>query len=114
MKDGEDTDDGEEEETQSKAHALEKTQGLKGIIDGEGGSVVVDLYKLGTIHLFILIELLFINWAYLSWRFNSTHYYSCIPYSHVQWLIYVFRDIKYSPVHGHFELLYILHSKPAK
>ena len=79
----------------AKANGLEKTQGLKGIIDGEGGSVVVDLYKLGTIHLFILIELLFINWAYLSWRFNSTHYYSCIPYSHVQWLIYVFRDIKY-------------------
>jgi hypothetical protein len=53
MKDGEDTDDGEEEETQSKAHALEKTQGLKGIIDGECGSVVVDLSNLSTTYLFI-------------------------------------------------------------
>ena len=54
---------GRKKKSRVKAHGLEKTQGLKGLIDGEGGSVVVDLYNLGTMHLFILIELVFINWA---------------------------------------------------
>ena len=40
-----------------EAHGLEKPQVLRGLIDGEDGSVVVDLPNLGTQHVFILIEL---------------------------------------------------------
>ena len=41
------------------AHDLEKPQVLRGLIDGEDGSVVVDLPNLGSQHVFILIELCF-------------------------------------------------------
>jgi hypothetical protein len=41
------------------AHGLEKLQVLRGLIDVEDGSVVVDLPILGTQHVFILIELCF-------------------------------------------------------
>jgi hypothetical protein len=51
---GEDTDEGEEEKCRAKANGLEKTQGLKGLIYGEGGSIVLDLYNLDRTHLFIL------------------------------------------------------------
>jgi hypothetical protein len=37
----------------TNTHDLEKTQGLKGLIDGEGDSVVVDSSNLSTTHLFI-------------------------------------------------------------
>ena len=42
-----------------EAHGLEKPQVLRGLIDVEDGSVVVDLPNLGTQHVFILIELCF-------------------------------------------------------
>jgi hypothetical protein len=40
-------------ESREEAHGLEKLQVLKDLIDGEDGSVVVDLPKLGTQHVFI-------------------------------------------------------------
>jgi hypothetical protein len=49
---------GRKKKCRAKANGLEKTQGLKGLIDGEGSSVVVDLFNLERTHLFILIELL--------------------------------------------------------
>jgi hypothetical protein len=55
------------------AHGLEKPQVLRGLIDVEDGSVVVDLLNLGTEHVFRLIELCFNARAYLSWTFTSTH-----------------------------------------
>ena len=42
-----------------EAHGLEKLQVLRGLIDVEDGSVVVDLPNLGAQHVFILIELCF-------------------------------------------------------
>jgi hypothetical protein len=42
-----------------EAHDLEKPQVLRGPIDVEDGSVVVDLPNLGAQHVFILIELCF-------------------------------------------------------
>ena len=54
---------GRKKKCRAKAHGLEKTQGLKGFINGEGGSVVVELSNLGRTHLFKLIELFFNNWA---------------------------------------------------
>ena len=44
---------------QSRSTWLEKPQGLRGLIDGEDGSVVVDLPNLGAQHVFILIVLCF-------------------------------------------------------
>ena len=41
----------------AEAHGLEKLQVLRGLIDVEDGSVVVDLPNLGAQHVFILIEL---------------------------------------------------------
>ena len=43
----------------AEAHGLEKLQVLRGLIDVEDGSVVVDLPNLGTQHVFILIVLCF-------------------------------------------------------
>ena len=48
--------DEEEEESGAEAYGLEKRQVLRGLIDVEDGSVVVDLPNLGTQHLFILTE----------------------------------------------------------
>ena len=45
--------------SRAEAHGLEKLQVLRGLIDVEDGSVVVDLPNLGTQHVFILIELCF-------------------------------------------------------
>ena len=45
--------------SRAEAHGLEKPQVLRGLIDVEDGSVVVDLPNLGTQHVFILIELCF-------------------------------------------------------
>ena len=47
------------EKSRAEAHGLEKPQVLRGLIDVEDGSVVVDLPNLGTQHVFILIELCF-------------------------------------------------------
>ena len=43
--------------SRAEAHGLEKLQVLRGLIDVEDGSVVVDLPNLGAQHVFILIEL---------------------------------------------------------
>jgi hypothetical protein len=40
----------------AEAHVLEKLQVLRGLIDVEDGSVVVELHNLGAQHVFILIE----------------------------------------------------------
>ena len=45
--------------SRAEAHGLEKPQVLRGLIDVEDGSVVVDLPNLGTQHVFVLIELCF-------------------------------------------------------
>ena len=44
----------------AKAQGLEKLQVLRGLIDGEDGSVAVDLPNLGAQHGFILTELCFL------------------------------------------------------
>jgi hypothetical protein len=46
-----------------EAHGLENPQVLRGLIDVEDGSVVVDLSNLGAQHVFILIELCFHWWG---------------------------------------------------
>ena len=45
--------------SRAEARGLEKLQVLRGLIDVEDGSVVVDLPNLGAQHVFILIELCF-------------------------------------------------------
>ena len=51
-----DEEEEEEEKSGAEAHGLEKPQVLRGLIDVEDGSVVVDLPSLGTQHLFILTK----------------------------------------------------------
>jgi hypothetical protein len=46
-------------ESLAEARGLEKPQVIRGLIDGEDGSVVVDLPNLGTQLVFILMELCF-------------------------------------------------------
>jgi hypothetical protein len=53
-------------ENGAEACSLEKPQVLRGLIDGEDVSVVVDLPNLGTHLVFILIELCFHCGAYLG------------------------------------------------
>ena len=53
MKEGEDTENGEEEYS-SRNPNLVKTQHLKGPTDMEDDDIVVDLPNLGTQHVFIL------------------------------------------------------------
>ena len=50
----------ETEEKQSRSIWPGETASYKGLIDGEDGSVVVDLPNLGIQHAFILIELCFL------------------------------------------------------
>ena len=45
--------------SRAEAHGLEKPQVLRGLIDVEDGSVVVDLPNLGALHAIILTELCF-------------------------------------------------------
>mgnify|MGYP001120643550 CR=1 FL=1 len=52
--------------SRAEAHGLEKPQVLRGLIDVEDGSVVVDLPNLGAQHVFILTELCFHCQAYLG------------------------------------------------
>ena len=49
--------------SRAEAHGLEKTQILRGLIDGEDGSVTVDLPNLGAQRVFILTELCFHCWG---------------------------------------------------
>ena len=49
--------------SRAEAHGLEKPQVLRGLIDVEDGSVVVDLVNLGAQHVFILTELCFHCWG---------------------------------------------------
>jgi hypothetical protein len=46
-------------ESGAEAPGLEKPQGIRGLLNGEDGSVAVDLPHLGAQHGFILIELCF-------------------------------------------------------
>jgi hypothetical protein len=46
-------------ESRAEAHGLENPQVLRGLIDGEDGSVGIDLANLGSQIIFILIELCF-------------------------------------------------------
>jgi hypothetical protein len=52
--------------SRAEAHGLEKPQVLRGLIDGEDGSVAVDLPNLGAQHVFILTESCFHCRAYLG------------------------------------------------
>jgi hypothetical protein len=58
--------------SEAEAHGLEKLQVLRGLIDGEDGSVVVDLPRLGTQHIFILIVLCFHCRGIFGRRFAAT------------------------------------------
>jgi hypothetical protein len=49
--------------SRTEAHGLEKPLVLRGLIDVEDGSIVVDLPILGTQHVFILTELCFYFWS---------------------------------------------------
>jgi hypothetical protein len=59
MEEGQAAEEEEEEKHRAEAYGLEKPQVLSGLIDGQGGSVAVDLSNLGSQHVFILIELCF-------------------------------------------------------
>jgi hypothetical protein len=50
-------------EEEAEACGLEKPQVIRGLIDGEDGSVEVDLPNLGSQLVFILIELCFHCWG---------------------------------------------------
>jgi hypothetical protein len=58
----------------AEVHGLKKQQVLRGLIDVEDGSVVVDLPNLGTWHVFILTMLCFHCWG--IFRFTVTFTYS--------------------------------------
>jgi hypothetical protein len=56
-----------------EAHGLEKPQVLRGLLDGEDGSVVVHLPNLGAQHVFILTESCFHYWGIFRLeRFTET------------------------------------------
>jgi hypothetical protein len=74
MEEGEDAEEEEEKKSRAEAHGLEKLQVLRGLIDVEDGSVVVDMPNLGTQHIFILIELCLHCWSILGWRFTAPGY----------------------------------------
>jgi hypothetical protein len=50
-------------ESRAEEHSLEKQYVIRGLIDGEDGSAVVDLPNIGKQHVFILIELCFHSWG---------------------------------------------------
>jgi hypothetical protein len=56
----------------AEAHGLEKLQVLRGLIDGEDGSVAGDLPNLGTQHVIILTVLCFHCWGIFGRRFTTT------------------------------------------
>jgi hypothetical protein len=68
QKEGEEREEGHRggkrrRKAEQKAHDLEKPQVLRGLIDVENGSVVVDLPNLGSQHVFILTESCFHCWG---------------------------------------------------
>jgi hypothetical protein len=68
--------------SRAEAQGLEKLQVLRGLLDGEDGSVVVDLPNLGTQHVFILIVLYFHCQGIIGLeRFTITtpHQQFCLP-----------------------------------
>ena len=58
--------------SRAEAHSLEKPQVLRGLIDVEDGSVVVDLPNLGAQHVFILTESCFQCQGIFGRRFTTT------------------------------------------
>jgi hypothetical protein len=59
--------------SRAEAHGLEKLQFLRGLIDVEDGSVVVDLPNLGTQHVIILTESCFhCRGIFVMERFTAT------------------------------------------
>jgi hypothetical protein len=56
----------------AEARGLEKLQAVRGLIDGEDGSVGVDLPTLGSQHVFILSGLCFHCQGLFGWRFTAT------------------------------------------
>jgi hypothetical protein len=56
----------------AEAHGLENPQVIRGLIDVEDGSVVVDLPNLGTQNVFILTESSFHCWGIFGRRFTTT------------------------------------------
>ena len=56
-----------EKERGAEARGLEKTQVISSLIDGEDGSIVVDLPNLGTQPVFILIELWVFYFVLVGW-----------------------------------------------
>ena len=56
----------------AEAHGLEKLQVLRGLIDVEDGSAVVDLPSLGAQHVIILTELCFHCRGIFGRRFTTT------------------------------------------
>jgi hypothetical protein len=71
---------------------------------------MVDLHNLGAQNIHILNELYFYYLGILVLEIYYNSLLCMIPHSHVQLVTYLFTDIKHSPMHGHFELKYILHS----
>jgi hypothetical protein len=71
---GREDEEEEAEEKQSRSlFGLEKLQVLRGLIDVEDGSVVVDLPNLGTQPVFILTVLCFPCQGIFGRRFTATH-----------------------------------------
>ena len=64
--------------SRAEAHGLEKPQVLRGLIDGEDGSVAVDLPNLGAQHVFILTELCFHCWGIFGLEIYCNTSYSFI------------------------------------
>jgi hypothetical protein len=58
--------------SRAEAHGLEKLQVLRGLIDVEDGSVVVDLPSLGAQHVTILTVLCFLCWGLFGKRYITT------------------------------------------
>jgi hypothetical protein len=58
--------------SRAEAHGLEKPQVLRGLIDVEDGSIVVDLPSLGAQHVIILTESCFHCWVIVGRRFHAT------------------------------------------
>ena len=67
----------EKEKSRAEAHGLEKPQVLRGLIDVEDGSVVVDLPNLGAQHVFILTVLCFHCRGIFGWRFTANSPEGC-------------------------------------
>jgi ABC-type protease/lipase transport system fused ATPase/permease subunit len=94
MEEGEDAEEEEEEKSGAEAHVLEKLQVLRGFIDGEDGSVVVDLPNLGAQHVFILIELCFHCWGIFGLKkftatFNPVFIFSYLLFEVLFLLVFI-------------------------